>query len=386
LFFLVEQTRIVVIACLHGRRNPKHWQMRGSNRVGGAQSMQSRCAAGDSRSALLIDYSLPRGTNNILVVRLGAMGDIIHALPAVASLKRRFPGAHITWVAESPWVPLLEGNGLVDRIVPFYRRLPGTWGQTRKELRERRYDLAIDFQGLIKSALIAHFANPERLVGFRPGIVRERPASWFYSARVDSRSVHVVDQALDLAASAGAASALAVPPVLTFPLPAGRPEGVLPAEPFVLTCPLAGWISKQWPLEHYEALSRMIRERLGMPLVLNGPPGSLASLLPASDSVWALRHESGIPGLIDATRRAALVIGVDSGPLHLAAALNKSGVAIFGPTDPARNGPRGGDFQIFRASGAPTTHRRGATIDPSMRSIAPEEVFAALAARVGCHA
>lgn len=117
-----------------------------------------------------------------------------------------------------------------------------------------------------------------------------------------------------------------------------------------------------------------------MPLVLNGAPGTV----PKVDGT--LRHESGIQGLIDATRRAALVIGVDSGPLHLAAALNKSGAAIFGPTDPVRNGPYGGDFEVFRIPGVQTTHRRGGAIDRSMRAITPEDVFAALVARVGCHA
>jgi heptosyltransferase-1 len=97
-----------------------------------------------------------------------------------------------------------------------------------------------------------------------------------------------------------------------------------------------------------------------------------------------VRHESGIEGLIDATRKAALVIGVDSGPLHLAAALNKSGIAVFGPTDPIRNGPCGGDFQVFRTPGVRTTHRRGSVIDPSMLAITPEQVFAALEARVRC--
>jgi heptosyltransferase-1 len=124
----------------------------------------------------------------------------------------------------------------------------------------------------------------------------------------------------------------------------------------------------------------MLRERFGMPLVLNGAPGTVPAV------AGTLAHESGIPGLIDATRRAALVIGIDSGPLHLAAALNKSGAAIFGPTDPVRNGPYGGDFQVFRMPGAPTTHRRGALISSSMRAITPEEVFTALAARVNAHA
>jgi heptosyltransferase I len=113
---------------------------------------------------------------------------------------------------------------------------------------------------------------------------------------------------------------------------------------------------------------------------MNGAPGKVPSV------PGTLKHESGIAGLIDATRRAAVIIGVDSGPLHLAAALNKSGIALYGPTDPVRNGPYGGNFEVFRVPGAPTTHRRGSSIAPSMRAIAPEQVFTALAARVRCHA
>lgn len=299
------------------------------------------------------------------------MGDIIHSLPGAASLKHSFPEARVTWVVEPSWVPLLEGNGFVDRIVVFRRREPGSWRRTRQQLRAERYDLAVDFQGLTKSALIASAARPERIAGFGSRVVRERPAGIFYSTRVRSNAVHVVDQALDLAAGAGAANLVRV-----FPLPAGRPEGQLPASPFALASPLAGWASKQWPLEYYEQLASLLRDGLGMPLVLNGAPGTVPAV------PGTIPHESGIPGLIDATRRAALVIGVDSGPLHLAAALNKSGAAIFGPTDPVRNGPYGGDFEVFRVPGAETTHRRSPAIAPSMRAIRPAQVFAALAARV----
>jgi len=312
---------------------------------------------------------------SILIVRLGAMGDILHSLPGVASLKVTYPSARLTWVVEPQWVPLIESNGIVNRIVVFRRNQPGAWTRAVRELRDERYDLAVDFQGLFKSAFIAHLARPERLAGFDSKVVRERPAGIFYSTRVPSAAKHVVDQALDLAAGAGATSI-----VRACPLPMGAPEGRLPNEPFALASPLAGWVSKQWPLEHYKELASLLRKRLGMPLVLNGAPGAV----PEVEGAW--RHESGIPGLIDATRRAALVVGVDSGPLHLAAALNKSGAAIFGPTDPLRNGPYGGDFQIFREPGVRTTHRRGAFIDPSMRAITPERVFAALEARVGCHA
>jgi heptosyltransferase-1 len=300
------------------------------------------------------------------------MGDLIHALPGAASLKHSFPQARVTWVVEPRWIPLLEGNGFVDRIVVFRRDEPGSWRRTKDELRAERYDLAVDFQGLVKSALIAHLARPERIAGFGSSVIRELPAGLFYSTRVQSASMHVVDQALDLAAGAGASNL-----VRAFPLPAGEAEGILPEGPFVLASPLAGWTSKQWPLEYYAKLAVMLRDKLGLPLVLNGAPGTIPAV------PGTLCHESGIAGLIDATRRASLVMGVDSGPLHLAAALNKAGAAVFGPTDPARNGPYGGDFQVFRMEGARTTHRRGTAIDPSMRAISPEQIFGALAERVG---
>jgi heptosyltransferase-1 len=312
---------------------------------------------------------------SILIVRLGAMGDIIHSLPGAASLKHSFPSARITWVVQPQWVPLLENNGFVDRIVVFRRNDPASWKRTKEELRTERYDLAVDFQGLLKSALIANIARPERIAGFGRSVVRERLAGLFYSTHVDSKAVHVVDQALDLAAGAGAPNL-----VRAFPLPPGVREGRLPEEPFAFASPAAGWGAKQWPLEFYERLAALLRKKLGMPLVLNGAQGSVP-VVPGT-----LIHESGIAGLIDATRRASLVIGVDSGPLHLAAALNKAGVAVFGPTDPARNGPYGGDFQVFRVPGVRTTHRRVAAIDPSMRAISPEQVLAALEARVSCPA
>ena len=155
-------------------------------------------------------------------------------------------------------------------LVVFRRDDPVSWKRTKDELRAERYDLAVDFQGLTKSALIAHLARPERLAGFGAGVVRERPAGLFYSTRVESKAVHVVDQALDLAAGAGATNL-----VRAFPLPAGQSEGRLPKAPFALASPLAGWGSKQWPLEYYEKLGALLQERLGMPLVLNGAPGSV---------------------------------------------------------------------------------------------------------------
>jgi heptosyltransferase-1 len=310
----------------------------------------------------------------ILVVRTGSMGDIIHALPAVATLKHGFPGSSLTWIVHPKWLPLVEGNPYVDRLIPFDRRSLKSVRAAWRLLRERHYDFAVDLQGLIQSALIASFARAERIYGFHQSLVREKLAAVFYSSRVLAVAEHVVDRNLELAAAAGASATL-----VTFPLPEGVPEGVLPERGFVLASPLAGWGAKQWPAEHFVALARRIESELGLALVVNGAPGREAALRAIEGAVV---HTSGIAGLIDATRRAVAVVGVDSGPMHLAAALAKPGVAVFGPTDPARNGPYGGSVTVLRSPGAATTYRRYAAPETSMREIGPDVVFDALAARL----
>jgi heptosyltransferase-1 len=303
------------------------------------------------------------------------MGDILHTLPAVRALKLGHPATPLTWVVEPKWAPLLEQNPFVDRVLLLRRDSLLGLLASRRALRESVYRFAVDFQGLLKSALVALAAQPDRIYGFDAGQVRERAAALFYRHRISSRSAHVVDRNLDLAAAAGA---LCTGPAV-FPLPPGRPEGDLPAGEFVLASPLAGWASKQWPLAHYRALAARLHGELGIPLVLNGPPGAAFGQIDP-----AIAHYSGLPGLIHATRCAAAVLGVDSGPLHLAAALSKPGVAVFGPTDPARNGPYGGSLQVLRSASAVTTYKRGATLDESMPHIPPGQVFEALRAALGC--
>lgn len=268
--------------------------------------------------------------DRILVVRMGAMGDILHTLPAVAALGR------VTWMMKPRWLPLIDGNPAVTAIEP-----KPIWGG---------FDRAYDFQGLIKSAVLARMAARETLGFDTP---RERPARWLYTRRVARAGAHVVEDNLALAGAAGPAR---------FWIPEGREEGRLPERPFVLACPLAGWGAKQWPIENYRELAK----RIPIPLILNGPPGS------------GLDHESSLAGLIHATRRATAVVGVDSGPLHLAAALAKPGVAIYGPTDPARNGPFGGAIRVLRDTQASTTYRRMREPAPSMLAITPAMAAAEL--------
>ncbi len=306
----------------------------------------------------------------ILVVRLGAMGDIVHALPAVATLKHSFPNSHVTWAVEPKWACLLDGNPFLDALLPAERHTLRGFVETWRNLRGMRFDWAVDFQGLVKSALLASVARPERIYGFHQSQVRERAAALFYSNKVLSRAPHVVDRNLELAATAGAASMLR-----SFPLPSGVPEGELPEEDFILASPLAGWTGKQWPLSYYETLAQLLWEECRLPLVLDGPP-SVADLLSQVTGVrWRI---GGVAGLVHATRKALAVVGIDSGPMHLAAALGKPGVAIFGPTDPARNGPYGGSLAVLRGPSAVTTYRRRNEIDPAMWEIKPAAVFETL--------
>ncbi|MEI9812053.1 MAG: glycosyltransferase family 9 protein [Acidobacteriota bacterium] len=298
----------------------------------------------------------------ILAIRLGSLGDVIHALPAVASLKHSFPHSHLSWIIKPQWAPLLMGNPYVDEIIPYQRTAAGLAAAWRR-LRREHFQLAVDFQGLMQSSLVAAAARPEKIVGLDRSQAREQLAALMYSTAVKTTAVHRVDRYLEIAVAAGATNMLT-----TFPLPQGRPEGTLPDGPFVLACPLAGWAAKQWPLDYYEELAAGLK----LPLVLNGSAGAAETL---ASVPGAFVHVSGIAGLIDATRRATAVVGVDSGPLHMAAALGKPGVAIYGPTDPASHGPYGGTIQVLRSADAITSYKRREHEDPSMRAIQPGEVM-----------
>ncbi len=305
----------------------------------------------------------------ILIVRLGAMGDVIHALPAAATLRRGFPEARITWLVEPRWRPLLEGNPAVDEVAQFDRRggAVAMWRSARG-LAEQRFTMALDLQGLLKSAVAMRLAAPGARRWGRAA-PREWPAHWFYTDRVqiDDTHGHIVHQHLELVKAAGG-----VEPDVLFPLPAGRAEGTLPPGRFVLASPLAGWGAKQWPLTRYTELAAGLEKRFGLPLVVNLPPGD-ATTVPG-----AMLHYSTLNGLIDATRRAWAVVGVDSGPLHLAAALGKPGVALYGPTDPGRNGPFGGTLTVLRSPGAVNSYARRAEPDTAMMALTTEAVLAAL--------
>jgi heptosyltransferase I len=297
------------------------------------------------------------------------MGDIIHALPAVASLKQSFPDSPITWVVAEKWTALLEGNPFINRLLPFNRKSMASVTAVWRELRALKPEIAVDFQGLLQSALVGRAARPDQFIGLDKSIVREKLAARFYTRQVNAQGPHRVERNLQLAEQAGALSWTGHAWI-----PEGKPEGDLPKGGFVLANPFAGWVSKQWPMENYEELARVL-DHAGLSLVVNVPPNREAE---AKRFPRLKVHVSGIPGLIDATRRASAVVGVDSGPLHLAAALGKPGVAIYGPTDPAQNGPYKSRLTVLRADNVETTYQRDNEIHPSMLQITTNQVVDAL--------
>jgi heptosyltransferase-1 len=161
-------------------------------------------------------------------------------------------------------------------------------------------------------------------------------------------------------------------------IPPGHPEGSLPSGPFVLANPFAGWAGKQWPLEFFQTLGELLASE-GLQLVANVTAQQAPRL---KHLTHVAIHVSGLPGLIYATRRATAIVGLDSGPLHLAAALDKPGVGLYGPTDPKLTGPFGGSMTVLRTSDVATTYKRHTEIHHSMHKITPDQVFAALTASI----
>ncbi|MBK5293525.1 MAG: glycosyltransferase family 9 protein, partial [Acidobacteriia bacterium] len=254
---------------------------------------------------------------HLLMVRLGAMGDILHALPAAAALAAGHPSGRISWLVEPRWAPLLEGNPFLEHTLLLDRSSPAKLLESLRNLSRQSFDIVVDVQGLLKSAIPGWLSGAQRRIGYHSSQCRERAAALFYTQTVRANRTHVVDRNLEVAAAAGAA-----PQRAAFPLPPGQPEGSLPSSPFILANPHAGWGSKQFPLQHFTELSTLLQNELNLTLVLNTPPSG-AGPLRSLPGVHV--HVSGLPGLIHATRLAQAVVGLDSGPMHLAAALGKPG-------------------------------------------------------------
>ncbi len=337
----------------------------------------------------------------ILIVRLGAMGDIIHTLPAVATLRHAFPDATLGWAVDERWTDLLSARGaelgprgpgkpLIDVVhalrVGAWRKAPLSAGTSRglraaaRELRQATYDLAVDFPGAIRSAMIARVARIPCRLGFASP--REAPASMLYTRCVEARGVHMVEQNVSLALTAAAGSK----PDIRFDLPVDPAaeswadsllrEGK--AGEFAIVNPGAGWGAKQWPTERYGEVAKELG-RAGLRSFVNFGPGegAIAESVAQASGGAATAVSCSIAQLIAITRRARLFVGGDTGPLHLAAAVGVPVVAIYGPTDPARNGPFGTLAIVLRSGESRTSHARRRRTEAGMMNVTVAEAVSA---------
>ena len=339
----------------------------------------------------------------ILAVRLGAMGDVIHALAAVAAMRDAFPEARIGWAVEERWMELLcapsaapdsprsAAKPLVDVIHPLdaasWRAAPlsdETWGETvgaLRGLRAARYEAAIDFQGLMKSALVAQASGAPLRLGFADP--KESAAKLFYTRAVARAGTHVVE--MNLALALALTGQEAAPARFELPRDPGaeawcdaelRRRG---AERFLLLAPGGGWGAKRWPAARYGEAAHALAED-GLRTLVNYGPGpseeALAQEVASASGGAAQPLSCSVSELIALTRRAQIFLGGDTGPMHLAAALGVPVVTIFGPTDPARNGPFGKRNVVLRSAASQTSYTHRAEVDPGMLAITTEEVVA----------
>jgi heptosyltransferase I len=286
----------------------------------------------------------------ILIVRLGALGDIVHAVPAVAALRRAYPDATIDWIVEERHGEIVELiRGLRRRIHVDTQRRPQRLVGVIRELRRERYDLAIDLQGLLKSAVLARLSGAARVVGFDRPALREAAAALFYRERyVSDDRQHVLRKNLALvAAVAGRDHAQESwgppsggPESLEFPLDVASSSDTL--HDYALLNPGAAWPNKRWPPDRFGAVARWLHHRHGLrSQVLWGPAErNLADAVSAaSNGAAEPAPPTRIADVLAMARGARLMISGDTGPLHLAAAAGAPVIGLYGPTTPARNGP-----------------------------------------------
>jgi heptosyltransferase-1 len=335
----------------------------------------------------------------LLVVRLSAMGDVIHTLPAAQALRSAFPKAMIGWLIEERWAEFLCAAGTARRGERSAQRPLVDWVHTvdlkgwRKsmftlatlervaklwnDVRAARYDVAVDLQGAIRSAVLARWSGAPVVWGTSEP--RESPATLWYTRQAVRRGAHVIEQNLSIAEAA--VERQLHPEKVEFPcdpraekaIDARLAEGGL--DKFAVMSPGAGWGAKCWPAERYGLAARAFA-RWGLKSVVNYGPGEegLARAVEDASEGVARRIRCSISELVALTRRARVFIGGDTGPLHLAAALQVPVVAIFGPTDPARNGPYGTQSVVLRSTGSATSHARNPQPDEGMLEISVDDV------------
>jgi heptosyltransferase-1 len=291
---------------------------------------------------------------NVLIVRLGALGDIVHTVPAAAALRAAYPGARIDWLVDAKHRAMVDLVTSIDGVVALERSTPAGWADIVRLLRQSRYDWAVDFQGLLKSAVLARASGATRVAGFSIWHLREKTARPFYtdaagnsSARDESHQgggAHVIRKNLRLLRALGVQDDR-----ITFPLAATESSAVATIRatlggdlPFALINPGAAWPNKRWPASRFGELATFLRDVRQLPSFVLWGPGEqelAQAVVDGSAGAALLCPATNLADILELCRAARLMVSGDTGPLHIATAAGTPTLSLFGPTDPDRNGP-----------------------------------------------
>ncbi len=293
----------------------------------------------------------------ILLIKPSAIGDVVHTLPILKLLRQRWPAAHIAWLLTPGCADLLKDHPLLNEVILFDRKQYGRgWRDPaslfgllkfQKELRQENFDLVIDLQGLFRSGWFAWKTRAPMRIGFKNA--REF-APLFYTHRIDvgTTEQHAVDRYLKVAAALGCDIS-----DVDFEFHVGDAdrkhvdELLNGTNNYAVVLPGTNWATKRWPIEKFAALVEPLRARFGLASIVAGGPGDipLGEQIPGATN---LAGQTSLPQLVELLRRASLVIANDSGPMHIAAALKRPLVTVYGPTNPVRTGPYRREASVLR--------------------------------------
>jgi 3-deoxy-D-manno-octulosonic-acid transferase/heptosyltransferase-1 len=356
---------------------------------------------------------------NILIVKLSAIGDVLHTLPSLAAIRKLYPQAHITWVIEEASSDLIKGHPDLDRVIISRRK---HWikelkkgkisvfrevAQFIRELRGRRYDLVIDFHGLLKSAVIVFLSSGKRKLGYDS--MQEMSGLFLTEKAYEDMDKHAVDRYLDLVrylehkdsvpvnmGGEGVSDAKVCEEEPSFLLPVSEEDEKkvmrlleskgMGESGFVAVSPVALWETKLWEEKSFALLCDLIYLKYALPVVFTGTGKESIDLIRSKmkTSAISLAGETSLKELACLYRRAAIVISTDSGPMHIAAAMGTPVIALFGPTDPARTGPYGKGHRVIQKElPCRPCFLKKCTSRECMRRITVEDAFYAVGELLG---
>ena len=346
---------------------------------------------------------------NILIVKLSAIGDVIHTLPALNAVRKHYPHASITWLVEEEAAPLVQGHKAIDRVIvskrkrwlkalrslSFLNTIKEVYGFI-KALRDTRYDMVFDFQALLKSGILIALARGRRKVGFGKGLEHMEHSYIFLNERIQAvdMEIHALSRGMMLLDAVGIPTN-----EVEYKLPVSdhdrkkidelmKQHGINGERSLIAINPVAKWETKLWPNKKFAELADMLVDQYNLKIVFTGgiKDYSIIQTITSSMKGRAINFagKTTLTELAALYEKAALVISTDTGPMHLAAAVETPVVALFGPTAPWRTGPYGTGHQIITAEleCSPCFKRRCETTE-CMYQISAKQVMAAVKKIIG---